>query len=158
MNEQQQRLRVIAEAMLWKGTPFHRDARVLHVGVDCANLIAAVYEACEVFKAEEWGFFGNDWHLNTTRDFYMEKLIKYATQLPKNGVGLPGDIVLAQHSCNLAKRDVSFQGGIVVDYPMIIHAHPSRGVVISSAMNDPIWMGWDKAFFNPWGARDVQTK
>lgn len=150
--------------MLWEGTPFHRDARVRissadRGGVDCANLIAAVFEACNVFSAEEWGFFGADWHMNTTRDFYMEKLMRHASLLPAEGQGRPGDIVLAQHRTNLERRPVSFQGGIVVGWPMIIHAHPKRGVCVSSAELDPIWMGWQKAFFDPWQARrDVQEK
>ena len=38
------RLRIILEAMDWVGTPYHHQARVKKVGVDCAQLVAGVAE------------------------------------------------------------------------------------------------------------------
>ena len=56
--EAEERIRVILEAMTWIKTPFHFGARVKGNGVDCAQLIAAVFETCGIFKADEYGFFG----------------------------------------------------------------------------------------------------
>jgi hypothetical protein len=39
------RAAVVKEALTWLGTPYHHHARVKGVGVDCARLLCAVYEA-----------------------------------------------------------------------------------------------------------------
>ena len=138
--------RVIEEARTWLGTPFHFGARVKGVGVDCAQFIAAVYEAAGIFKAEEYGFFGKDWHMNTAEEHYKYRLVRHAAELPTVGSAQPGDIALVK--CGDGVRVFS-AGGIVLDWPRLIHACPARGVAISSADLDPLWMGWEKAFFDP---------
>ena len=44
---------VVAEAKTWLGTPWRHMQRIKGVGVDCANLPAAVYEACGVIEHVE---------------------------------------------------------------------------------------------------------
>jgi hypothetical protein len=105
-----------------------------------------VYEACGVFKAEDWGYFGPDWHLNTTDEHYIFRLLKHSAKLPANGVGKPGDIVTSK--CGL----VHSQGGIVVEWPKIIFTHPRAGVRYGFADREPLWQGMEKLFFDPWAA------
>jgi cell wall-associated NlpC family hydrolase len=145
------RQRVIDEARSWLGTAFHFGGRVKisandKGAVDCAQFIAAVYEACGVFKAEEYGFFGPDWHMNTSQEHYKYRLLRHAAQLPTSKTPQPADIALVKSGEGVK---VFSAGGIVLQWPLLIHACPARGVAISSADLDPLWMGWEKAFFNP---------
>lgn len=41
-----QRQAVVAEAKTWIGTGFHHEARIKGAGVDCAQLLIAVFSAC----------------------------------------------------------------------------------------------------------------
>jgi cell wall-associated NlpC family hydrolase len=142
------RQRVIAEAESWIGTPFFFGARVKITptdkgGVDCAQFIAAVYEACGIFNAEDYGFFGRDWHFNTTVEHYKYRLMRHASQLPTTAFPQMGDIALTKVG------KVFSQGGIVTAWPEFIHASPLSGIKRASADTDPMWMGWEKEFFDP---------
>jgi cell wall-associated NlpC family hydrolase len=141
--EKTARQRVIAEAETWLGTPFHFGARVKGAGVDCAQFIAAVFEACGIFRAEEWGFFGKDWHLNTDEDHYRYRLVRHASELPVSDAVRPGDVALVK-----VGRAFS-HGGIVIAWPNLICAGPIGGVKLASAELDPMWVGWEKLFFDP---------
>jgi cell wall-associated NlpC family hydrolase len=169
------RERVITEAMSWLGTSFHFGGRVkisahtndrgqpcqaaaqgcfaLHGCVDCAQFIAAVYEACDVFKAEDYGFFGPDWHMNTSEEHYKYRLLRHAAQLPTSKTPQPGDIALVKSGEGVK---VFSAGGIVLQWPLLIHACPKRGIAISSADLDPLWMGWEKEFFDPFALVPAQ--
>lgn len=140
----EKRLAVIAEARTWLGTPFHFGARIKGTGVDCATFIAAVFEACGIFQAEDYGFFGADWHFNTDIEHYKMRMVRHATELPLVELARPGDVALVRVG------RVFSHAGIIVEWPKVIHAGP-RGVRQIDTNFDPMWMGWDKAFFNPYG-------
>lgn len=145
MTEQEQRQKVITIAESWIGTPFHFGARVKGVGVDCAHFIAAVYEEAGVFSALDWGFFGPDWHCNTTTEHYMYQLLRHAAKLPTTQAGIPGDIILAK-----VNAPIFDQSGILAPNGWVIQAYP-RGRVCRARLGfDPLWCGWEKAYFNPW--------
>jgi cell wall-associated NlpC family hydrolase len=145
MNERE---RVIEIAETWIGTPFEFGQRCKGAGVDCAHFIAAVYEEAGVFAAPDWGFFGRDWEKNTSQEHYMFKLLRHAAQLPTGTVGQPGDVVMARVNARIFN-----QSGIVAPDGWIIQAYPGRGVCRAKLDLDPMWAGWDKAYFDPWGAR-----
>jgi len=138
--------RVLAEAATWLKTPFHFGARVKGVGVDCAQFIAAVFGACEIFQAEEYGYFGADWHQHATEEHYRYRLVRHAVALPVGGIGRPGDIALVKSGEGVK---VFSAGGIVVAWPKLIHACPVRGVAYTSAELDPLLVGWETRFFDP---------
>ena len=50
MTEHEQRQAVVAEALTWLGTPYHHRARVKGAGVDCGQLLAAVFEGAGVLR------------------------------------------------------------------------------------------------------------
>ena len=121
----EQRDAVVSEAMTWLRTPYHHLARVKGHGVDCAQILIAVYSACgivEDFKTEE---YSKDWMLHQNEERYMAWVNKYTIKVdtPKRG-----DIALFRFG-----RTAS-HGAIIVNWPTIIHAYSQEGqVTISDA-------------------------
>jgi cell wall-associated NlpC family hydrolase len=139
----EKRLAVIAEARSWIGTPFHFGARIKGTGVDCAQFIAAVFEHCEIFNADDYGFFGRDWHFHTDVEHYKMRMVRHALELPLTTQPQPGDVALVRVG------RVFSHAGIIVEWPMLIHAGP-RGVREVNGEFDPMWIHWDKCFFDPY--------
>jgi len=113
---------VITDARKWLGTPYHHQARVRGVGVDCAMLLCEVYEACGMIPHIDPRPYPPDWHLHRSEEKYLGWIKKYADQVDEP---MPGDVVLYQFG-----RTVS-HAGIVIDWPMIIHAYRGQGCVMS---------------------------
>lgn len=120
------RQKVIAEARTWIGTSYHSNARLKGVGVDCGQLLIAVYEAAGVIPAGDCdpGTYSPEWHLHRSEEKYLHWVEKYCDIV--EGDALPGDIAVFQYG-----RCVS-HAGLVLAWPKIIHAYTGLGVIISS--------------------------
>jgi NlpC/P60 family putative phage cell wall peptidase len=127
------RARVVAEAKSWLGTPYHHHARVKGVGVDCAQLLCAVYEACSCVPHIGLGNYAHDWHLHRGEEAFIFRLISMGAQetlQPQHG-----DIAVFRYG-----RAYS-HGGIVVAMPgaaLIVHAYLGRGVILSNQQDEPL--------------------
>lgn len=116
-----QRAAVAAEARTWLGTPYHHKAQVKGAGIDCGQLLVAVYVACGLVEPFETGDYSADWMLHRDEERYLSWVKKFAveTDTPK-----PGDIVVWKFG-----RCIS-HGGIVIDWPNIIHAYSHEGMCV----------------------------
>ncbi|HXA47516.1 MAG TPA: NlpC/P60 family protein [Burkholderiaceae bacterium] len=112
--ERTQREAVVAEAREWLGTPYHHRAQVMGAGVDCGQLLVAVYVACGLVAPFETGDYPADWMLHREEERYLGWVKKFAVE---TATPQPGDIVVWQFG-----RCIS-HGGIVVEWPQIIHAY-----------------------------------
>lgn len=121
MTELEQRQRVVDEALTWMGTPYHHMARVKGEGVDCGQLLAAVYEHAGLVPHIDPGSYPHDWHLHRDVERYLGQVQAYAapTDTPK-----PGDIALFRFG-----RCIS-HGAIVVEWPRVLHSYVHLGVVL----------------------------
>lgn len=144
--ESDQRAAVVTEAESWIGTPFHHAARVKGAGVDCLMLLAEVYERAGVARHIEPPFYAPDWHLHQGAERYMEGLLHYAR--PIEGPPRPGDIALFRFG-----RTYS-HGAIVSQWPRLIHAYWTIGVVWGDASLYPL-KDREVRFFSPFGAADA---
>jgi hypothetical protein len=70
------RAAVVQEALTWLGTPYHHHARVKGVGVDCAQQLCAVYEACGCVPHIDPGNYAHDWHLHRGEEVFIGWLEK----------------------------------------------------------------------------------
>lgn len=124
---------VVAEAKAWLNTPYHSGARLKGVGVDCGQLLIGVYENAGFLKPGECepGPYAFDWHLHRSEEKYLSWVQKYCELI--DGDPLPGDIAVFQFG-----RCVS-HAGIVVAWPVIIHAYVGMGVIMSS-INEALLM------------------
>ena len=123
---------VVREAMSWLGTPYHHHARVKGVGVDCAQILCAVYETAGVVPHVDPGTYATDWHLHRHEEMYSHWLLKYASRLGPDEVPFPGDVALFKFG-----RCFS-HGAIVVEDGLLVHSYVNRGVVLSRATEEPL--------------------
>jgi cell wall-associated NlpC family hydrolase len=65
---------VVEEARQWIGTPYHHHGRLKGIGVDCANLLCAVYEAAGLVEPIDPGFYDVAWHLHRNAEVFVEWL------------------------------------------------------------------------------------
>ena len=124
------RLAVVAEAEGWIGTPFHHAARVKGAGTDCLMLLAEVYERAGIIAHLDPPFYVPDWHLHRDAERYLEGLLQYAR--PIDGPPLPGDVALFRFGRTFS------HGAIITDWPRLIHAYWSIGVVWGDASLYPL--------------------
>jgi NlpC/P60 family putative phage cell wall peptidase len=120
---------VIEEADSWIGTPFHHAARIKGAGVDCLMLLAEVYERAGVAGHIDPPFYVPDWHLHRDAERYMEGLLRYARPIDAPE---PGDIALFRFGRTFS------HGAIVTEWPRLIHAYWSIGVVWGDANLFPL--------------------
>ena len=140
--EMKERAAVVQEALSWAGTPYHHRARVKGAGVDCGQLLAAVYENAGVVPPIHPGAYPPDWHLHRSEERYLAHVQEHAHQVEAPG---PGDIVLFRFG-----RCIS-HGAVVVAWPRIVHAYVGMGVVEDDAETNPILASRLAGFWSPWG-------
>ena len=145
INNGQARAAVVAEALTWLGTPYHHHARIKGVGVDCAQILLAVYAG--LIPELDPGLYPPDWHLHRSEERSIEWL-KAAGAVQTSGLwsvrgALPGDVALFQFG-----RCFS-HAGIVLDDERVVHAYLNRKVEITCFHEAPldtrpcqIWSLW----------------
>lgn len=107
------REKIVAEAKTWLRTPYHHNARVKSAGVDCAQILLAVYEQVGLVSDVVLSPYTPDWHLHRSEEMYVERLTTYALQVETPE---PGDIAVFKFGRCFA------HGSIVVKWPLVIHA------------------------------------
>ncbi|HLI84800.1 MAG TPA: hypothetical protein VKV17_12835 [Bryobacteraceae bacterium] len=115
MTHVEERKRIVAEAISWLNTPYHSGAQLKGVGVDCGRLPLAIYAACGFDLPWVVPQFAKDWHLHAKEERYLAIVSQYLTEVPEPE---PGDMVLF----HLRASRVFNHGGIVIEWPRIIHA------------------------------------
>lgn len=145
MNEQAQRMAVIAEARSWLGTPYHHAARIKGAGVDCMMLLAEVYAAAGVIEpVGDVPHYPRDWMLHRDDERYLNGLLDYCHPVETPH---PGDIAMFRFG-----RATS-HSAIVLDWPNIVHAYADEGgVVLSNAASGRL-VSRLAGFYSPWGAK-----
>ena len=127
MNKLTSRKQIIEEAKTWLGTPFHPQAGVKHVGVDCAYLIGktALNTGCiESFLVPAYDF---SWAAHTSEEFMCNLIESFgATRIEE---AKPGDILCFQYG-----RACSHMG-IMIEDGQFIHGHAKVGRVVVNSLN-----------------------
>lgn len=116
MSEAAARARVAEIAKTWLRTPYHSHGRSKGAGVDCAMLVAEVYQEAGVIARVEPEHYPPDWHLHRSGERYIDEVLKRARELEAGELPRPGDLLLVQFG-----RTYS-HGAIVLDWPLCIHA------------------------------------
>lgn len=130
------RQRIAAEARAWLGTPYHHHARLRGVGVDCAQLLAAVYEAAGVIGPLDLGHYATQWHLHHSDELFLQWLRRCgATPLPAGASPRMGDVGVWRFGLTHS------HGGIVVEEgadPLVVHAYIRRKVIPTRLSEAPL--------------------
>lgn len=149
--EQAQRAAVVAEALTWLGTRYHHHARIKGQGVDCLQLLIAVYTAAAGVRVPDPGFYPRDWHLHRSEERYMQGLLQHAGRRRAGDAPQPGDIGLFKFGrCHS-------HSAIFIGPDELVHAYLGRGVVRSRLGEDPL-AGRPFQLWNPWAARPAREE
>lgn len=142
--EAETRAAIVAEALSWLSTPYHNHGRVKGVGVDCAQLPAAVYEACGLIPHLE-PEYSAQWMLHRDEELYLAWVRPYAREITREEVQ-PGDLAMWKFG-----RTYS-HSAIVIDPPTIIHAvRRCHSVVLGNMDHDADLAGRPVLYFSLFG-------
>lgn len=111
---------LVDEAKTWLRTPWHHNARVKGAGVDCGQLIIACYVKAGLIEDFSAGQYSPDWMLHRSEERYLSFVLQHLDEVE---TPLPGDLAVWKFG-----RCFS-HGGLVVDWPNIIHAWRPTGSV-----------------------------
>lgn len=109
------RAAIVAEAKTWLKTPYHHKACVKGEGVDCAQILKAVFVAVGLIDDFDAGDYPPDWMMHRSEDRFRDYVRRHADQISADEI-LPGDVALYRVGKCFA------HGAIIVDWPLIIHA------------------------------------
>lgn len=121
---------LVAAAERWLLTPYHHAGRVHLVGVDCVNLLCAVYEEAGLVAHIDLPHYPQDWMLHRGEERFMIGILE--ARLHEVQQPLPGDVALFRFG-----RCFS-HGAIVTQWPDLIHAFAGLGVVRGNAGKHPL--------------------
>jgi cell wall-associated NlpC family hydrolase len=124
------RLAVVDQTMPWMGTAYHHQGRQLGAGVDCAQLLCAVYEAAGVVGPVDPGNYPRDWHMCRNEERYLWWL----TQVGATLVDKPqaGDVAMFRFGRTWS------HGGIFVSPTEVVHAYVKSGVILTRLTEEPL--------------------
>lgn len=153
MSEQEERKAVIAEAMTWRGTPFHHMGRIkgLRGGVDCGNYLAAVFEAVGLMPNFIPAPYSMQHALHSSDEWYLRSLERFTSEIQEHQAQ-PGDIVIYK-----VGRCYSHAGILIEPWPgKVIHAINSHGVIITHGTQDGLVQRLRcRRFFSRWAKREA---
>ena len=119
MTEQErlEREAVVNEAKTWLGTPYHGNADIKGIGVDCGMFPLRVFSNVGLIEFHDPRPYPMQWPLHQSGERYLAIVLTYAHEIQETAVG-PGDVVMFKFGKGWA------HGAIVIDWPEIIHANP----------------------------------
>ena len=117
--EQVQRLRFVDAARSFIGTPYHHEGRIKGVGIDCATLLAECAVEAGLVESLDIPAYPRSWHVHQEEERYTDFIRQFASEVDRPP--LPGDVVVWKFHKAFA------HGGIVVEWPTVIHAFIGRG-------------------------------
>ena len=113
---------LVAAAADWLKTPFHHAARVKGVGVDCANLLCAVYFEAGLIDYIELPEYPLDWMWHRAEERFLSEILR--TRAREIAIPESGDVAVFKYG-----RCYS-HGAIVTEWPLVIHAFAALGGVV----------------------------
>ena len=115
------------EALTWLGTPWRHCAAIKGVGVDCAQLIFKTLQACSLIAPDlELSGYSPQYHLHRHKEVFRSCVEQIAAEVLPENCNL-ADIVLYKFG------KVFNHGGLVIDWPVIIHTTKHIGTVLDDA-------------------------
>ena len=145
----------VAVAHSWEGTRYVLGGRVKHAGCDCGTLLAEWSIECGICTCESLesiGLYSHDWFCNTSEERYLLRLMRHARKtlesVCRGGATVetkPGCLVLFK----VARSHLYNHGGIIVNWPMIVHA-VDPAVVQSDATRHYMTSFTEMCIFDPW--------
>lgn len=144
MDNEEWRLRVVAEALSWQRTKFRHRARIKgrNGGVDCAGVLLETYEHTGCVPHIEPSAYVMQAMLHDRKERFVEVLEKFGREIPESEAKA-GDAVIY-----LAGRSYSHGGILIENWPgNIVHAVVGLGVIQSHGTKDGFLKSRKRRFF-----------
>jgi len=126
MDTPEQRAAVVAEALTWKGTPYHHQSNIKGVGVDCAMFLIEAYGNVGVLKKFDPRPYSSDWFLHHSEEKYLQTLIPFAKEISVRDAK-SGDIILMKLGRTFSHSAIVVEGSVVI---LNATGHPSAAIVL----------------------------
>jgi len=123
------RSEIIQEARDWINTPYHNQARVKHIGVDCAQLIAGVAIESGIMMEVNVPAYSPEWQLHNKEEKMLGILEDFGCTEIRTEDALPGDILCFQFG------RVCSHLGILVEPTRFVHARIDIGKVVEHELS-----------------------
>lgn len=122
---------IVKAAHGWLGTPYHHQARVKGVGVDCAQLVAGIAGELGIIKVGSPIPFdySPEWHIHNREELLVKNLESFGCTLKPIEETQPGDILCFQFGRAIGHL------GIMVDGGNFIHARIDAGLVVLNSLS-----------------------
>ena len=163
MIETELRSKIIAEALEWKFTPYHYRpaatakaiAALKGTGADCLTFMVGVYYNVGLVGDITIPFYRRDFMIHNYRrdivggpveESYLEGVLGYGREVENP---LPGDVVLYR----FREGQIFAHGGIVLEWPMIIHCFIGRFGVIEADGTQGRHTGVERKFISAFPLR-----
>jgi len=122
---EEERDRVVTEALEWQNTPYHPHGRLKHIGVDCAMLITEVYERTGLIPPTDPGFYSQQFGQHRDEELFQQWVEKYGrlVETPERG-----DTVLMRYGRTWS------HGGILTSDHTFVHATIRNALVVQDEL------------------------
>lgn len=138
------REQVAAEALTWWQTPYHEHGRIKGIGVDCAMLLAEIFEVCGCIGHVDAGNYATQWHLHRDEEQFLAWVLTVGgRELPEGAAPALGDIALFRYGHCYS------HGAILVNADQWLHAYIGRGAILTRLSEEPLH-GRPVRFFSLW--------
>lgn len=137
--------RIVTSARSWIGTPYHHQACLKGVGVDCLGLVRGVWREIYGCDAETPPAYSPDWAEADQTERMLAAARRHLIEVDA-GAQLPGDVVIFR-----LKRGVVAKHAAILSGPGIM-IHAMEGVPVSEVVMSSWWQRRVAAVFRFPGA------
>lgn len=125
------REQITAEALTWLRTPYHHHGRIKGVGVDCAQILLAVYvDALGLAPPLDIGAYSTQWHFHRAEEVYLDWLAHAGARTVQTPAS--GDIAMFKFGRTFS------HSAICVGDALWLHAYTDAGVIVSRLTEAPL--------------------
>jgi cell wall-associated NlpC family hydrolase len=134
---------ILVAASGWIDTPYHHAARIKGEGVDCAQLLYAVFiDELKLVPAFDFDEYPGDWMMHRSEERFLAHVQASAREVSDPQ---PGDVVMFMWGRCFA------HGAIVHQWPVVIHADITVGKVTMADVTQGKFKNRKVKFFRAWG-------
>ncbi len=142
--EQAERRRVLDVARSWVSTPFHDNARLKGIGVDCAQLLAAIYEEAGIMIHVATEHYSPQFFLHRDEERFLSYVTPRTFEIEEKDAK-PADFLVYKIGRVFAHGAIIIEPG----WPHILHAYSKEGFV-TTGLGDAAELGpRPRRFFRP---------